>query len=296
MAVYRTYVVPGEPVAPSDRAHVGQALAVAATREPGIDPELLMFIGSVLLLEVPGDDAAELAVRFQQLSAPVMAKGVEDTAFYRFNRLICLNEVGGDPGRFGAQPEDLHRHNATTAERWPATMSTLSTHDTKRSADVRARIALISELPEAWDAAVTRWSKHNELHRTDDLPDRDSEYVLYQTLVGAWPIDADRLRAAMRKASKEAKVHTSWTEPDERFDEALAAFVGSVVADPGFVSDLEGFLHEHRIVERGQLSVAGAGRAAAHRAGRARHLPGQRAHRPQPGRPRQPPGGGLRRA
>jgi (1->4)-alpha-D-glucan 1-alpha-D-glucosylmutase len=254
MGVYRTYVVPGSAPSPEDRAEVAAALATATARRPDLDGELLALLGRVLVLDEPGDVEHELAARFQQLSAPVMAKGVEDTAFYRYGRLLALNEVGGEPGTFGRGPAELHEHCTRIARHWPDTMLTLSTHDTKRSADVRARLALLSELPEAWAAAAHRWRGHNEPHRGARGPDREAELALYQTLVGAWPIEPDRVVATMAKATKEAKTHTSWTAPDAGYDADVEAFVRSVLRDARFVDDLEGFLAEHRLVDRGRLT------------------------------------------
>jgi (1->4)-alpha-D-glucan 1-alpha-D-glucosylmutase len=252
LPVYRTYVVPGTEPSPADRAVVGAALAAAAAARPDLDRELLDLLGRVLVLDEPGPYAEELAARFQQLTAPVMAKGVEDTAFYRYGRLLALNEVGGEPGTFGIEPDRFHRHCAHLAECWPATMVTLSTHDTKRSADVRARLALLSELPAAWGAAVERWSAHNEGHRGSVGPDRETELALYQTLVGAWPIEVDRVVATMAKATKEAKRATSWTNPDPTHDAEVEGFVRAVMADDSFVAHLEGFLGEHSLVELGR--------------------------------------------
>ena len=252
LTVYRTYVVPGADASAIDRAVIGAALATAASRRPDLDRELLELLGRVLVLDEPGPCEQELAARFQQLSAPVMAKGVEDTAFYRYGRLLALNEVGGEPGTFGSEPEAFHRHCAHLAERWPATMLTLSTHDTKRSADVRARLALLSELPDAWSAALQRWSAATERHRGRLGPDRETELALYQTLVGAWPIDADRVVAAMAKATKEAKTVTSWTVPDAAYDADVESFVRAAMADERFIADLEGFLADHRLVELGR--------------------------------------------
>jgi len=183
-----------------------------------------------------------------------MAKGVEDTAFYRYQPLVSLNEVGGDPGRFGRPAGDFHRAMAEAARRWPEAMLTLSTHDTKRSGDVRARISLLAELPGAWTRAVDRWTVRNQRYKQGGWPDRNTEYLLYQTLVGAWPIDPGRVGAFLQKAAKEAKVHTSWIDPNPGYDDALSAFVAAVLADRGFVADLEGFLAEHRLVERGRVS------------------------------------------
>ena len=133
-------------------------------------------------------------------------------------------------------------------------MLTLSTHDTKRSGDVRARISLLSELPEQWGRAVERWARHNKNYKQDGWPDRNAEYLLYQTLVGTWPIEAGRVAAFMQKAAKEAKVHTSWTDPDADYDDALSAFVTGVLADQEFVADLEAFLAGHQLIERGRAN------------------------------------------
>jgi (1->4)-alpha-D-glucan 1-alpha-D-glucosylmutase len=183
----------------------------------------------------------DFALRFQQLSGAVMAKGVEDTTFYQYNRLVSLNEVGGNPGRFGTSVADFHAANARIARDWPATLLATSTHDTKRSEDVRARISLLSEVPAAWAAAVGRWTEMNERHKVDGMPDRNAEYLLYQVLVGAHPLDTERALAFMAKASREAKEHTSWVDPDPAYDEALAGFVESTLADAGFQADLAAF-------------------------------------------------------
>ncbi|HTP16511.1 MAG TPA: malto-oligosyltrehalose synthase [Streptosporangiaceae bacterium] len=252
--VYRTYAAPGRPVSPADRAQVAAAVAGARKRRPDVDSELIGFIGELLVLDHPGGPEVDFAVRFAQVSAPVMAKGVEDTAFYRYQPLASLNEVGGDPGTFGTPVADFHGAMSAAARHWPNAMLTLSTHDTKRSADVRARISLLSELPRPWRRAVTGWARRNRRHKQNGWPDRNAEYLLYQTLVGAWPIDSGRVRAYMRKAAKEARVHTSWVDPQAGYDDALAAFVTAVLADEGFVADLEAFLAEHRLVELGRVS------------------------------------------
>ncbi len=252
--VYRTYVQPGRPVADADRTRVQEAVATVRDRRPDLDAELLGFLGELLLLEHAGEGERELALRFPQVSAPVMAKGVEDTAFYRYHRLVSLNEVGGDPGVFGRSVDDFHADSARSAALWPSSMLTLSTHDTKRSADVRARIHLLSEVPGPWETAVMRWAEHNDRHRSAPWPDRHAEYLLYQTLVGGWPIEADRVVAFMEKATREAKVHTSWVDPVAEYDQALASFVGDVLGDAEFVDDLETFLADQRIVEHGRTT------------------------------------------
>ena len=274
--VYRIYPrpgrpgSPGQPVSPAGLAHVAAAVATVRCRRPDIDDELVGFIGELLTGGCRGAAETEFAVRFGQLSAPVMAKGVEDTAFYRYQPLVSLNEVGGDPGRAGGDlagrgmadsldagggpVAGFHRAMAHTARHWPETMLTLSTHDTKRSGDVRARISVLAERPAAWERAVTRWASHNQRHKHGRWPDRNAEYLLYQTLAGAWPIDPARAGAFMAKAAREAKVHTSWTEPQADYDEALGAFVTAVLADAEFVADLTAFLAEHRIIELGRVS------------------------------------------
>jgi (1->4)-alpha-D-glucan 1-alpha-D-glucosylmutase len=249
--VYRTYVHPGDPPRDADRAHVVAARHNAVERCPHLDPELLRFLAELALGEHPGALEHEFAPRLEQLTAPVMAKGVEDTAFYRYNRFVSLNEVGGDPGVFGRPLAAFHADSIEAARRWPHSMCTLSTHDTKRSADVRARLNVLSEIPDAWRRAVERWAEHNAEHRRGRFPDGNAEYLLYQTLVGAWPIEPERLAAYMAKATKEAKVHTSWTDPDAAYDEAVAHFVHAILADPLFMEDVTAFLDAENIVERG---------------------------------------------
>jgi (1->4)-alpha-D-glucan 1-alpha-D-glucosylmutase len=185
----------------------------------------------------------ELVVRFQQVTGPVMAKGVEDTTFYTFNRMTALNEVGGNPGRFGVSPDRFHAGNAAAARRWPGTLLATSTHDTKRSEDTRARIALLSEIPSEFAEAVARWSRLARPHRTEPtLPDRNAEWLLYQTLIGAWPLSTERAVAYMEKASKEAKEHTSWVNPEPAYDDALRRFVEGVLGDAAFLEALEAFV------------------------------------------------------
>jgi (1->4)-alpha-D-glucan 1-alpha-D-glucosylmutase len=237
--VYRTYVDPATGrVSETDRRRIAEATATAKECRPDVDPALFDFLRDVLELRQRGALEEELAARFQQLSGPTMAKGVEDTAFYVYNRLVSLNEVGGDPSQFGVDLETFHRECARGARRAPASLLALSTHDTKRSADVRARISLLSEIPERWREAVTRWSSHNERHRSPAGPDRNAEYLLYQTLVGAWPIEPDRVQRFMEKAAREAKEHTSWTRQDAAYEEALRRFVDGVLDDEVFRRDL----------------------------------------------------------
>ncbi len=250
--VYRTYVHPGRAPTGADRAYVGSAVAAAQAQRPELDPELIGFMGELALGQAGGAPGLEFAQQLQQLTGPVMAKGVEDTAFYRYNRFVSLNEVGGNPAVFGRPVAAFHADIARTAQREPEGMLTLSTHDTKRSGDVRARLNVLSELPAPWAAAVGRWAEIGDRYRRGGWPDANAEYLLYQTLVGAWPLDVERAVAFMAKATREAKVHTSWVDPVAEYDDAMEAFVRSLFADPAFLMDLERFLIEERMVARGQ--------------------------------------------
>jgi (1->4)-alpha-D-glucan 1-alpha-D-glucosylmutase len=251
--VYRTYARPGA-VSDDDRARVALAVEDAARRRQDIDAELLSFAGALLLMEQGGEVESEFAGRLQQFTPAVMAKGVEDTAFYRYNRLVSLNEVGGDPGTFGHTVDEFHEFCSRISRRWPATMLTLATHDTKRSADVRARLNLLSEIPAQWDAAVRRWAEHNERYRTQGYPDRSLEYLMYQTLVGAWPIDVARMTQFLQKASREAKTHTSWMDPVAAYEDAVTQFATSVMGDAGFLGDLQTFIGSHQLVSLGRVN------------------------------------------
>jgi (1->4)-alpha-D-glucan 1-alpha-D-glucosylmutase len=175
-----------------------------------------------------------------------MAKGVEDTAFYRYHRLVALNEVGGDPGRFGESVAEFHAFCAAAQRDWPATMLASTTHDTKRSEDVRIRIGLLSEMPEKWSAEVADWRSLNAGKRPAgaEWPDANTEYLLYQTLVGAWPIDYDRLWAYLEKAIREAKVHTSWTDSNEAYERSVREFTREVLADRTFTDRLADFIDQ----------------------------------------------------
>jgi (1->4)-alpha-D-glucan 1-alpha-D-glucosylmutase len=270
--VYRTYLADG--VSAEEERLVWLAVRRARLRAPTISPDLFDFIRDTLL-QVPPDwvpdpaayaeEQRRFAGKFEQVTAPVTAKGIEDTAFYTFTRLVSLNEVGGDPGRVGWPPADVHRFLADRLARHPLTLNTGSTHDTKRGEDTRARINVLSEMPDEWRAAAARWAELNRPHRTDlgdgfSAPDPADEYLLYQTLVGAWPADADspdgwaafadRVKGYMRKAIHEAKVHTSWINPNPDYDAAVQDFVGRVL-DPAsagdFLADLARF---HRGVAR----------------------------------------------
>lgn len=256
LGIYRTYIDPETGAASeNDRNAIEHAVAEAKRRNARTDPSIFDYVGDTLLLRDANEtvhlpDRLRFIARFQQTTGPVMARGTEDTAFYQFNRLISLNEVGGDPDEFGRSLTAFHRHNTEVARDWPATLLGSSTHDTKRSEDVRARINVLSELPREWRTALTRWTRLNGrkkvLVQGRVAPDRNEEYLLYQTLLGAWPQDgADeefirRLTEFMLKALKEAKVHTSWMTPNTEYEEAVMQFVRTILdpADSGtFLED-----------------------------------------------------------
>ncbi|MBC6457258.1 malto-oligosyltrehalose synthase [Actinomadura sp. HBU206391] len=236
MPVYRAYVVPGEQ--PPAEALEVVALAAAEARAALPTGELLDRVVP-LLLGLGGSDPLrdEFAVRFQQTAAPMTAKGVEDTAFYRWSRLAALNEVGGDPARFAVPPEEFHAHCARAVSEWPQGMTTLSTHDTKRQEDVRARLAVLTELPGEWAAAVARWRSRAPAGPVE----ADLDYLMWQTIVGAWPLSASRLNAYLTKAMREAKTRTSWIDQDPAYEAAVHAHAGAVLSDPVLTADLEAF-------------------------------------------------------
>ncbi|MGO9783121.1 MAG: malto-oligosyltrehalose synthase [Streptosporangiaceae bacterium] len=221
--VYRSYLADGE-----DEALASAAVA-AMDRVP---PELI----EALTVQMARDPDGELAERVQQTAAMIMAKGVEDTVFYRYNRFIALNEVGGDPGRFGVPPEEFHRWAQQASHDHPRSMTALSTHDTKRSEDVRARLAVLSELPDEFAAAVRRWSARAR------LPEPTLNLLAWQSLVGTWPISDQRLVRYLEKAAREAKIVTSWIKPNAEFDAAVAAWPKTVHADPELAADVEAFV------------------------------------------------------
>ncbi|HWV87906.1 MAG TPA: malto-oligosyltrehalose synthase [Capillimicrobium sp.] len=244
LPVYRTYVDPWAGlVAPEDER------AIAAAHMDG-------DLARALLLEdrgVPGG----FVERFQQTSPPVMAKGVEDTAFYRYHRLIALNEVGGAPERFGLEVADFHAANLERARRHPLNLLVTQTHDTKRGGDVRARIGALTWVPGEWRERVLAWRELNAPLREDGLgPDADEEYFLYQTLVGAWPIEPlERLDAYLEKALREAKVNTSWVQQNRAWEESVIRFARAVVASEAFLADFLPF--QARVAELGERSILG---------------------------------------
>ena len=276
--VYRTYIdAHTGRVDARDRDYVEQAVRRARRHNPATSSSVFAFLRDVLLLRWPEvmDDAmraehARFVMKFQQLTGPVMAKGVEDTSFYLYNRLVSLNEVGGEPDVFGVEPTALHAWLARRAEQWPHALNATSTHDTKRSEDVRARIHLLSEMPEEWEARVRRWAALNADQRRHSeeegvVPDRNDEYLFYQTLVGAWPLgeldDAqresfvERLQQYMEKATREAKLHTSWINPEPEYDEGVRDFVAAVLDGKRSATFLADFAEFHpRIARLGVLN------------------------------------------
>ena len=248
--VYRTYIATGR-VSSEDKKFVDWAVAQAKKRSQAADISIFDFVRHTLLRtgeeggrRRAGRVAGRFAMKFQQYTAPVMAKGVEDTAFYIANRLVSMNEVGADPRRFGVSPAAFHRANQERLRRWPHTMLATSTHDTKRSEDVRARINVLAELPEEWRQRLVRWSRMNRRHKrlvNDRLaPSRNDEYLLYQTLFGTWPLRPpdeaeqqryrERIESFLLKAVKEAKTNTSWINPDPEYEAAVTGFTRALLA------------------------------------------------------------------
>jgi (1->4)-alpha-D-glucan 1-alpha-D-glucosylmutase len=269
--VYRTYVNEREEtVRERDGQYIAHAVAEAKRRNIGRPRAVFDFVRDLLLKQadyIPASGRSEhlrFVGKFQQVTSPVTAKGIEDTALYNYNRLVSLNEVGGEPDHFGIDPQKLHEWMAARAAAWPHALSATSTHDTKRSEDVRARLNVLSELPGAWKQSLARWARMNRRARTTidghSYPSRNEEYLLYQTLVGTWPFHMDaegeasyreRIVQYMLKAMREAKVVTSWINPSERHESAMAAFVEAILA-PDNTAFREDFLaFEHRIARYG---------------------------------------------
>jgi (1->4)-alpha-D-glucan 1-alpha-D-glucosylmutase len=265
--VYRTYVNDAG-VEAEDRRYIEWAVAQAKKRWPGADTSIFDFIQDVLTLDLGRRAGAysraatlRAAMRFQQLTGPVTAKGAEDTAFYRYVPLLVLNEVGGDPRRFGHSVAAFHRLAEARARRWPAGMLASTTHDTKRGEDARARLALLSELPREWRRRVALWARLNRLRRAEVdaelAPDRKDEYFFYQTVLGAWPLDlrpddaaalarfCARVQETMVKAVREAKERSSWSNPDADYEAVLGRFVAGALdgSRPNpFLQDMHGFV------------------------------------------------------
>jgi (1->4)-alpha-D-glucan 1-alpha-D-glucosylmutase len=239
--VYRTYVrAPDGPVREADRRYVIAAVEAAKAYCGDVDPELFDLVGRLLRLELRGEAESEFVMRFQQVTGPALARGVEDTAFHGFDRLACLNEAGGEPGRFGVSPEEFHRWCEEAWARHPLSRLATSTHDSQRSEDVRARLAVLSEVPYAWAEAVRRWAHMNEDRR--GRVDRNTEYLFYQTLAGAWPLSAERAAYGMVEVARGARAHTSRARPDAAWEEALGGFVHDALEDVEFHRDVAAFV------------------------------------------------------
>jgi len=246
--VYRTYVTASDPISDHDRRYIVAAVRSAKARAQGVTGVIFDFIERLLLKQTSSTTSDECEARarfigkFQQITSPVAAKGIEDTTLYVHNRLVSLNEVGSDPTQFGLDPPAVHAWMRDRRARWPAALSTTATHDTKRGEDVRARLNVISELPGAWKAAVAKWRAVNRRFKSDVngkyAPTPNEEYLLYQTLVGAWPFETDeptraafrdRIVAYMNKALREAKQHTTWLSPNEQYEAAVERFVRAIL-------------------------------------------------------------------
>jgi (1->4)-alpha-D-glucan 1-alpha-D-glucosylmutase len=239
--VYRTYADP-------DTGEVD-----GLDRQAVADARLPARLASLLLLEERGHDA--FVIRFQQTMPPVMAKGAEDTAFYRYNRLLCLNEVGGSPGQWSLSLDDFHAHNLERARRFPDHLLATQTHDTKRSGDVRARIGSLSLLADEWAELVSHLRSLNAPLRSGAAPDANEEYFIYQTLAGVWPIEPDRLGEYLHKALREAKVNTNWLEPNEEWERRVARFALSLLDHTPFRERFEPFAR--RVSEEGERIALG---------------------------------------
>ncbi|MBS1152164.1 MAG: treY, partial [Myxococcaceae bacterium] len=243
--VYRTYVVPADKaVSPTDQAVIAQALATARALAPNVDAALFDFVAGVLRLERTGALEAEFVSRLQQLTAPTMAKGVEDTAFYRYTTLLALAEVGGSPERFHLPLAAFHARNLEEQQNWPRALNATSTHDSKRSADVRARLVAMSQAPEKFAQLARAFFNRSEQFLVGQLPDPKMRMIALQTLVGAWPLHPDRFKATLEKSAREAKLHTSWLRPDPGYDAALGQFATAVLADSVITRQLDEFVLE----------------------------------------------------
>ena len=266
--VYRTYVDGRHDPTAKDRQDIDRAIASAGSIDRAIDPSVFGFLRRLLTGDLADHaegayrraDVYRCAMKMQQYCGPVMAKGVEDTAFYRYYRFVALNEVGGSPDRFGIPVAHFHAANRVRAERWPHSMLATSTHDTKRGEDTRARLAALSVMPDAWQQRVAAWS--DMLQPGADLPDRNDRYLLFQLLVGTWPVAftgsdpldpemrghyIERLQAVTTKSMREAKRHSSWTTPDEPYEVAMAALIEAALAGPSsqrFLDDFRPFADE----------------------------------------------------
>jgi (1->4)-alpha-D-glucan 1-alpha-D-glucosylmutase len=260
--VYRTYAN-SSPIREKDVQFIETAVTKAKRRNPAISTSIFDFLRDVLLLRFHPDadegdrlEWLDFVMKFQQLTGPVTAKGLEDTAFYVYNRLVSLNEVGGAPDRFGTTVESFHSQNLERLRAFPHSLLATATHDSKRGEDVRTRIDVLSEVPEQWQKSLVKWSRLNKRKKTmvdgQAAPGRNDEYLLYQTLVGSWPLEEvsdpvsaeyrARIREYMVKATREAKVHTSWINPNGVYEKALTDFIDALLGDAAFAADLRAFV------------------------------------------------------
>ncbi len=250
LPVYRTYLTPdNRPVSAADDKIITDAIAAARAQSNSagsspisIEQPVFDFLDALLTNELAGPMEEDFIARWQQLAPAVMAKGAEDTTFYCYDRLVSCNEVGSNPALLGIAPSKFHQFCAHLQSRWPNNLLPTSTHDNKRSEDVRTRIDVLTEIPEKWNAALQRWSALNQPAWKGREPDRHAEYLLYQTLIGAWPISTGRAWAYLLKACREAKIRTSWHEPNTGYEDGLREFTEAILANEKFVSDLEAFV------------------------------------------------------
>jgi (1->4)-alpha-D-glucan 1-alpha-D-glucosylmutase len=249
--VYRSYVQPQRgTVDEGDARVIEQALEAARARNVKLDPFLFDFLGRVLKLEHTGLKEAELVRRFQQLCAPAVAKGVEDTALYRDVKLLALDEVGGSPARYSLSAGDMHALNQRALAQWPLRMLATSSHDTKRSEDSRARLVAMAHRPERFDALARDFFGLCDVYRRDGAPEKSLVMLALQTLVGAWPLSVQRFSAALLKSAREMKTQTRWLEPNPAYEAAVDAFAHSVMSDPAIHTLLERFVGELMPAER----------------------------------------------
>jgi len=246
--VYRTYLRPDGSRQPRDDAHLAQAIGRARRANPSTSAEVFDFLADVLALRVITPERVAFVMKLQQLTGPAMAKAVEDTAFYVHGRFIAANEVGGDPAVIGMSPAQFHAQNEARLGAWPRSMTSTSTHDTKRGEDARARLAVLTEMPDRWRHAVSRWSRIAQSHKDESgAPSRSDEYVFYQALLGARPFSGPaasletRLSEYLLKAAREAKTNTSWINMNAAYEEGLKSFVQKMMRDPAFVDDFAQF-------------------------------------------------------
>jgi (1->4)-alpha-D-glucan 1-alpha-D-glucosylmutase len=241
LTVYRTYRTAAT-LHSSDERVFGEAVQSARIGSPEIEPAVFDFLAALFAKPALDGSEQDFVAQWQQLSPAVMAKGAEDTTFYLFDRLVSCNEVGAQASLTGISAEKFHEFCHYLSERWPNNLLATSTHDNKRSEDVRTRISLLSEIPDRWAEALHQWSQITAPAWRNRTPDRHAEYLLYQTLIGAWPITHERCWQYMLKACREAKIRTSWHEPNTGYEANIAGFVQGVFQTPAFIESLEAFI------------------------------------------------------